>query len=1032
MSQYTTRSMLSVIDAYDLENEINNKIKNDLIGLHPEDIQIFAKVSNYSYYPIDFYMTKDGEVRIENDDIIAGASIFIGSKRQFLYKQYTVPSDSNRFTFDEYFKTAWNPDKFMIYLNGYLLNPALCNFAIPKLDNTYLKKILYVSRTLKAGDILDVFYIECDDNLTDNVPIVRDIHLRSYKYTARMDNETIIQIPYPNSTYPRSQNSFFVFNDKGEYLDNRYDYDISEDGRFITLLDPHKLLENGKNWLVFTFPYIEPDFEVDDGKNTIRFDQLYSIWNPSAYTGDGIVRFEPLYEEFDLTKKSFILFGGTTWIDPERYDLIDNNTIRFKYPEDKMRCGWNRYVMNIFNETSKFNRKYGDVEYLVIPVKATEYNQKYFDIPVVNKKYLSFLLFVGSILYDRDDMYEVNNTTHKIEITHYNDYVNYGRTVYFVFLKPARTRIQKETVFRKMEFPAKSPNPTPIPPYLYDDMEFNASNLLLFFRGVYLEPTRYRIINNKIYLNTTIPTGGYADNEIPPGNFTGIYLAAYTNPDDDPYKDIIQDMKEDNDYTQFEERYADVVQLPDDGYNVTIPFPYTKFTDTQFFITLEDKKILIPERNWYRVNPNTLYILDDNLRPNSKLRFTFMHNANKRYINKVEYSIKTSAGVNEYQLDMSPYNTILNLNMRSVCFYKGYELEKNQARFDYNNGILYILDTENIVMENNQYIDIVIFFTGIRKNHAIQNLPQSGYIYLKRHDIDRNYNNNLMAVFLNGKLVPRKDITKMTNNIYKFNRDVGERYNLEVRNMSPRIDSIVPFYKRANTEEDVPKQIVSRDFSGTVLVPNLTPYNRKHITPLLNPIIFDPSILDHPEWWISLIHRSHTHTPESDKDVNYTLKFFRDDYISYAESVDVTIELRVSSSHDNLTKQSDSSFLLVKLPVTITQRDKDYCYSTMRVENLTKAVTGDIHHQKLAIDGILGRFNISGIRTKENEECVLYYELQANKFDAGADKVGIFEWVVSTERDGTGIIQWVQHMDIQPTNSESIPTEWDVDDEEDD
>jgi len=555
---YLSRKELCRSDATALEDEINNYLVGNT-EYNLDQIEIFAKVTDYSYYPIGFSIDGDGRIRLENHENLNDTDIFIGSKRQFLYRQYIIPDnmdDQWYFEFDQYFKTAWNPDKFMIFRNGYLMNPSLFQFVIPDFNNTYKYKRAYTTSPFKSGDRLDVYYIECDDNW-DHVPINRDIHLNYRKYYAIQNGQVIVKIPYPLYMYNKGPEMFFVFNDSGYYLDNRYEYTVSEDNLYITLKDSEKLVSAGVDYLVFVFPYMQSEREGDytdfDGsgeRSTVEFFYSYSIFDPNNTTG--IITFDPPFTEYDLTYKSFLLFGNSTWISPERYEVIDNTHIKFTDPVDKAHCGWTRYTMAIFNETDRKNEELETILYEVVPVEATTDLQTQFNVPAINNKYYSFVLTLGSILLERDSHYYYNSITQTVLLLH--DKVKKGRNLYFIFIAPKRLRLNKEVRWTVVNFQAKQVNPTLIPPETYENQWFYHRHILLFVNGVYIEPERYKIIENKIYMQPTLQKG-YQEPTVDSW-YTMLYLKDYAiKPKGNPYPELEEDFDDDSDEAQFFEGY---------------------------------------------------------------------------------------------------------------------------------------------------------------------------------------------------------------------------------------------------------------------------------------------------------------------------------------------------------------------------------------------------------------------------------------------------------------------------------------------
>ena len=296
---------------------------------------------------------------------------------------------------------------------------------------------------------------------------------------------------------------------------------------------------------------------------------------------------------------------------------------------------------------------------------------------------------------------------------------------------------------------------------------------------------------------------------------------------------------------------------------VEIPFPYKQFTDMEFMVTDLSGK-LIPDNTFLREDDTHILFMSadaTNLGINNgdEIRFTFVHNKGCYHINKVEYHLTAQSSVKKYNIDASPFAELLDLDVRFKVFYNRtllYQHDTTTYSFDSRTGTLKF--DEDFKLTTGARIDIVCFYAGNKQNFAIPCISMSGYIYLKKNEIDRNYNKNLMAIFMNGKLVDRDILIDMSNNIHKISTDIGSRYNLEVKNMSPKIDALVPFYKKMAHVTDIPKQYMYKEIPIIFNIPKPDkPHNRKYIDPtLLNPITFFGLLppADHYLHYITLMH----------------------------------------------------------------------------------------------------------------------------------------------------------------------------------
>ena len=452
---------------------------------------------------------------------------------------------------------------------------------------------------------------------------------------------------------------------------------------------------------------------------------------------------------------------------------------------------------------------------------------------------------------------------------------------------------------------------------------------------------------------------------------------------------------------------------------VDIPFPYKQFTDTAFFLTetSSGKSLFIPDDQYQRIDPNRIQIAnykDLGLNEDSELRFTFIHQKNRRWIGKLEYHFTPeSAGQREFQLPSSPYSGILNLSKRTFVFY-------NRVR--QTPGLHYKLEntTGKIVMLNKSFkgqltdrVDVMVIYTGSADNKAIQELPESGYIYLSNKEIDRNYSPDRMAVFVNGKLVDRDDIIRISNGVYKISKDIGSRYDLDVRNLSPRVNSLVPFYQRTFKNTDQPWQMAVSDFPSRIDVPAKEPYHRKQFKPEFNPIYFDPELIEQPNLWINLIHTKRTHKSRDTYNLRYDLNLYGSDYVDYPSDLFVVLQLRLRGER-SFDENSLTPVLIGRFHGALRDRDDDFLIASTQVKTVLEC---DTYRYTYGIDGIIGR--IQGDPREFEEGGPLYYTLSANRFEYD-NLVGIFEWTITSEPNNQGVTYWRQHIGLIPDNKQQI------------
>ena len=257
-SDITKKKQLT--DSAEVEKEIEDEYINcGSKDIDPEDIAVYVEIDKDNLYPLDISIN-DGKVKIKDTYFAADRNLYLGSKRQFLYKQMYIDHRSNILKLDGTFRTGWNKDKYLLFKNGYLVNRAIYWVRVSDMENIYGDKLIFSASSFKPGDRIDLFYIESRDDM-DLVPYNRDVYMSSKVVTSYKNNQKVVKVPYPNKVYPRGQKQFFIFTKDGIFLDNRYDYTLSDDKEYVSF--KKDVLTNTGDFVTFVFPYVRSDFEVD-------------------------------------------------------------------------------------------------------------------------------------------------------------------------------------------------------------------------------------------------------------------------------------------------------------------------------------------------------------------------------------------------------------------------------------------------------------------------------------------------------------------------------------------------------------------------------------------------------------------------------------------------------------------------------------------------------------------------------------------------------------------------------------------------
>lgn len=528
-----------------LQNLINLRLVDNK-EIDKDDIQLFAKINNDNYYPIRYVLDSQGKSHVENSTFLKNKKLFIGSKRQYLYHHYTLSSAGRKLYLGNEFCSAWNPDKYIVFVNNRLLSRASYNIMVPTDKNKLGKKVIFFFNNIAANIPIDIYYIESDDNFA-NLPINQDVHIHSKEVFANVDNQKPVKIPYPYSYYPRDDHTFMVFTEDGQHLNPMIDYKSSEDKEYITLMKNNAIKKRDINYIIFVFPYCSSGYEKE-GEDKLNLagkgSGIYFSYSKSIQNGDitsGIVNFTPAFTRYTLESNNYILFGNTTYIDPERFDVISNSQIKFKDPTDILHAGYTDYTMIVFAESKTLFTSQKKFKFVPYKVTASYDGQIEFTIPKsVKKDY--FLLFRGSVLMDMENRYYWTNND-IVRFTNPNDGAKKGTDLVFLFYERTNNvNNATDLYFEKIEFETTVDGSFLLDPMQTESKIFDKDEIMLFLNGTYLPPERYNLINNKVTFTDK------TDELLKDKAITGIYLQAEVNMDEkDPahqYLDVIKNKDE--------------------------------------------------------------------------------------------------------------------------------------------------------------------------------------------------------------------------------------------------------------------------------------------------------------------------------------------------------------------------------------------------------------------------------------------------------------------------------------------------------
>lgn len=731
-----------------------------------DDIIIYSdKKGQYCYLPILYTLDKISKTITLDDNKYLNTGLYMGSMNQFRYKRIPINRDTNKIDLPEEFKSCYNTAKFMVFVNGRLLNSVLYRMVIPKFSDSRIKdKAIYSLRSFKEGDIVDVFYYggACVNKINYN----GDLVFKTMKVYSTVDNQDdfIIPLPFKGFNLPDTNYSgFIVIKDSLVVEDNKY-YVYEKDGVYhLKLIDWEDRVFVTGDYLTFIFPYYKSDWDMEDmisDTNNMEFITRSTIVDKD---GTSTVRFEPDILG-DVTDTRYIyVFVDSQIVNANKYYIENANTIQFTFPIEA-----NSEVTMII-ETDRYILSANNVGLNCFELSIDTVGQNKYILPY-DLRPNSYIFFKNGKYLDPDS-FSINGN---IMIFHYgyNDLTPKDELIGFCSIDVGSDF--NLINFYQYHITISDPESVDIPNYT--GLTFNKNNIILFINGELLNRNYYSITSNTIYIDKGIAEVG---DDI---NVVVAYKTLNAN--------TVQC------YPSYANTNFDRVEVKAeyDGqktFNIPNP-PYAEFSSDYKFILLL-RGMFIPELYYQFNEDKTQIILEnyDNIKTGDVLSFMFCTNYGFGYIDKTEYSVYMPS---TRTITLPPlFGNSLNLTGRMMVFYGSVYID--QTRYQVNNTERKIIFDDSVPYDGNinRIVTVVFFYTGNADTGVVGYLPESGYMYFDDKQIDRNINKNMYLMFINGKKVLQKNILDVTNSIKKVTSNIRSRYGLEVISFAPKI---IEFYNR--------------------------------------------------------------------------------------------------------------------------------------------------------------------------------------------------------------------------------------------
>lgn len=440
-------------ELYDLTQDGYMQFKEDLFYKNQDLIFVFP------YYRPEWDM--DGE--INSSDLI-----------DFVYLNTRVSSDTDTvsFTTDPINGDVTDKAMFHLFVHTTFIEPTRYDLVSPNTikfnDGTNVKADTQVTMVVDSDSV----------SFTDS-----NIRIETVEVIVEEDKQVTFDIPKVDY-----YDSFFIIKNSVFINPDRY-FINNEEGLLFT--DDTDFFEKDDR-LLFVFCKNKKDETDPDYRKHATTEYMYyrptknctSFHLPTNY-----------YHRLKLSKENTMLFINTTFMHPDRYDIVDNEVILTN--NDDIFYKDKSIIIVIAYSRTNYKKKYPTIEnrerikFEAVDVVIENDGQSNFTIPYPNAPFkdLKFILTIGSTFIPATDYYSDNEIISLYDTSN----IKKGRKLRFTFIhNNGFSYISKKEVSVKL---SAGQTEVDIPSPYYKLLNLN-NRMMVFYGRTYLDKERY-IINNK-------------------------------------------------------------------------------------------------------------------------------------------------------------------------------------------------------------------------------------------------------------------------------------------------------------------------------------------------------------------------------------------------------------------------------------------------------------------------------------------------------------------------------------------------------
>ena len=271
------------------------------------------------------------------------------------------------------FRSCYNPDKYLFFINGRLINSIYYRVLIPSLTNADIEyKCIYSMINIHAGDRVEVVYLG-SNGIGMHEAYTGELLIKPMTTYATEDNQLTFVIPLPFKDYDLMNVEGVAILRHGIFKHPDMYHIYEENGVwYVTFLDIDEEAIVGEE-VTFLFPYYTTDLTIDEmptPNNTTqlitRYVHIDTAMSSVTFPADSMGNIED--------KNSILVFKGTEIVPPEEYSIPQPNVIQFNEPVENTDVA-------VVIQTDRYDLTANNIAYNYTKFEITEKAQNGFTLP---------------------------------------------------------------------------------------------------------------------------------------------------------------------------------------------------------------------------------------------------------------------------------------------------------------------------------------------------------------------------------------------------------------------------------------------------------------------------------------------------------------------------------------------------------------------------------------------------------------------------------------------------------------------------